>query len=268
VYGPDTSQSVRSYQASAGQPSTGAVTTDQWTSITGAPVPGVEERALQLTSTFEGHGYGLAQGNWDGAWLTWGIVGFTLRHGEVQAIVVNVDRLGTGCVDQAFGNDAAQLRHIVAAPAAEQEAWANGISVGARLAEPWRTHFQQFGTFAEVQAEQRARAHADYFVPALQTALAVGLQSELGIALCFDIHVQNGGVGTATCQAIKDATVGAQESVVREALANAVADHAKPEFQNDVRQRKLAIARGQGVVHQRQIVLLNWGLADVPAVVA
>jgi peptidoglycan hydrolase-like protein with peptidoglycan-binding domain len=268
LYGNDTAAAVRGFQMSASQQATGAVTDEQWTPITGTAVPDVEVRALQLTSAFEGHGYGLAQGNWDGAWLTWGIVGFTLKHGEVQTIITNVDRRGTGCVDQAFGSDAAQLRHIVAAPAAEQQAWANSITVGARVAEPWRTHFAQFGAFPEVQAEQRARVRADYFVPALQTAAALGLQSELGIALCFDIHVQNGGVATAVREAVKGATAGAQEPAIREALANAVADHSRPEFQNDVRQRKMAIAQGQGVVHGRRVVLTNWGLADVPAVVA
>jgi peptidoglycan hydrolase-like protein with peptidoglycan-binding domain len=267
IYGRDTAAAVSAFQTSIMEPPTGAVTDDDWTAVTGAPAPDVEKRALQLTSTFEGHGYGLAQGNWDGAWLTWGIIGFTLKHGEVQSIVSNVDRDAPSCVDRAFGADAARLRQIMQATPDEQEAWANSLTVGSRLAEPWRTYFQRFGAMPEVQAEQRTRVHHDYFMPSLQTAAALGLASELGIALCFDIHVQNGGVSSGTRMAIAHATAGAPEATVREAVANAVADASKPQFREDVRARKLAIARGQGVVHGRRVVLENWGLIDVAAVV-
>ena len=112
----------------------------------------------------------------------------------VQSIVANIARQAPGCIDRAFGAEAAQLLKIIAASPAEQEAWADRISAGSRLAEPWRTSLQRFGSFPEVQAEQRARVHHDYFMPALHTAASLRLASELGIALCFDIHVQNGSV--------------------------------------------------------------------------
>jgi hypothetical protein len=268
IYGKDTAAAVGRFQTSVSHPATGAVTDDLWTAITGAAVPDVEARALQLTSTFEGHGYGLAEGNWDGAWLTWGIIGFTLKHGEVQSIVSNIARQAPACIDGAFGAEAARLLKIIAASPAEQEAWATSIGTGSHLAEPWRTGFQRFGSFPEVQAEQRARVHHDYFMPALRTAAALRLSSELGIALCFDIHVQNGSVSAGTRDAIARATPSAPELTIREALANAVADRAKPQFQDDVRARKMAIARGQGVVHGRRVVLATWGLDDTPAVVA
>jgi peptidoglycan hydrolase-like protein with peptidoglycan-binding domain len=267
LYGSDTAGAVRAFQTAAAQQPTGSVSDGLWTAVTGTAVPGVEDRSLQLTSTFEGHGYGLAQGNWDGAWLTWGIVGFTLKHGEVQRIIVDVQRSAPELVTAAFGAEANQLLDIVAASAADQERFATGITVGARLAEPWRTHFLQFGAFPEVQAAQRARAHADYFAPALATAATLGLVSELGIALAFDIHVQNGGVSAAVRNDVLAATHGADEPTVRQALAHAVADHALPQFRDDVRARKLAIARGQGVVHARTVQLANWGLTDLPAVV-
>lgn len=268
IYGADTAAAVRQYQTGAGRPATGAVAIAEWTPITSAPVPPLEARALQLTSTFEGHGFGLAAGNWDGAWLTWGIIGFTLKSGEIQSIVSSVAQQDPSAIDEAFGDDAAELRRIVAAPPDEQEAWANAVSAGTRLAEPWRTHFEQFGAMPDVQKAQCARVHDDYFVPALQTAASLGLASELGVALCFDIHVQNGGVSAATREAVLQAAAGGDEASVREALANAVADHAKPRFQADVRERKLAIARGAGVVHGLRVLLVNWGLGDVPAVVA
>ena len=35
----------------------------------------------------EGHGFTMVAGDFDGAGLTWGIIGFTLKHGEIQRIV-------------------------------------------------------------------------------------------------------------------------------------------------------------------------------------
>lgn len=266
MYGNDTASAVRAYQASASHPQTGAITDEEWTGVTGAPPPDLEARVLQLTSTFEGHGFGLAEGNWDGAWLTWGIVGFTLKAGEVQAIITGIAQSAPSLITDAFGSDANQLLQIVRAPAAEQEAWANRLTTGAHLAEPWRTHFQWFGTFPEVQRAQCDRVHREFFLPAVQSATALGLASELGIALCFDIHVQSGPVGTTLKQRLAQATAGAPESQVREALANAIADRASPRFRDDVRARKLTIARGQGTVHGREVILARWGLAEVPAV--
>jgi hypothetical protein len=262
LYGIDTAAAVRGFQSSVAQPATGTVNDEQWTALTGKAVPDVEARALQLTSTFEGHGYGLVQGNWDGAWLTWGIVGFTLKNGDIQTIIRNLQRSGSRSLAAAFGDNVRQLLDVMNAAESEQEAWANRITMGARVAEPWRTHFHQFGTFADVQAEQRLRAHQDYFVPAMRTAAALGLVTELGIALCFDIHVQNGGVGGAARDAVARSAAAGTELARREALANAVAEHAKPEFRDDVRARKMAIARGQGVVHERRVDLAAWGLTE------
>ena len=254
---------MRAYQNDAGVPATGAASDVDWTAITDTPVPGLEARCLQLTSTFEGHGYTLVQGNWDNAWITWGIIGFTLKHGGIQSIVRHLRQSAPECIVQGFGDDAARFLQVMDGSAADQEAWANTISIGAKIAEPWRTHFQNFGSLPAVQAEQRARAHTDYFVPAMKTAAVLGCRSELGVALCFDIQVQNGGVSAALQQTLLNETAGQLEPAVRERIANVVADHALARFRDDVRARKLSIARGQGTVHGRTVTLANWGLSDV-----
>lgn len=55
---------------------------------------------------------------------------------------------------------------------------------------------------------------------------------------------------------------GTSERDLREIVANAVADKAKPEFRADVRSRKLTIAVGSGKVHGGTFVLRNWGLDE------
>src|SRR4029077_677687 len=98
-------------------------------------------------------------------------------------------------------------------------------------AEPWRTMFRTFGSHPEVQAEQMKHVQTDYMLPAIQTSKLLGFTSELGLALCFDIHVQDGGVkNTAMQQIQQNRTPGISEGDLRVLLANAVADKASPSW--------------------------------------
>jgi peptidoglycan hydrolase-like protein with peptidoglycan-binding domain len=72
IYGRDTVAAVEAFQRDAGNAITGSISDDEWTTLTDREVPDIESRCLQVTASFEGHGYTLIQGNWDGAWLTWG----------------------------------------------------------------------------------------------------------------------------------------------------------------------------------------------------
>ena len=113
-----------------------------------------------------------------------------------------------------------------------------------------------------------ALVDSGYFQPALQTARNFNLKTELGQALAFDIHVQNGGIKpearTQIQQQVAQHPVG-NEQDLRVIIANAVADKASATFREDVRARKLTLATGTGTVHKATFVLRNWGLADLPA---
>jgi Putative peptidoglycan binding domain/Glycosyl hydrolase family 46 len=266
-YGRNTTAAVKDFQAKNKLPATGIVDDQTWQVLMMAPIPGTDIRSLELTAAFEGHGYTLIQGNWDGAWLTWGIIGFTLKHGELQKIISEAQSSFPNRIREAFGDNAPALVAIMNDTSRNQEAWADRISNGARVVEPWLSAFRVFGQIPEVQDIQRKHAHADYFVPALNTAKRLGFKSELGLALCFDIHVQNGGIKAEAHADIDDAIAAsppASERQLREIVASAVADNAAARFVADVRSRKLTIARGEGDVHGGHFVLANWGLDDVP----
>jgi hypothetical protein len=229
-----------------------------------------QERSLQLTAAFEGHGFTLAQGNFDGAGITWGIVGFTLKHGELSKIVLNMFDTNPVLVQQSFGDNTEELIEILKSPKAVQMRFANSISVGTTktaIKEPWRSGFRTFGEIAEVQALQLELADKDYGQPAAKTANTLGLKTELGQALAFDIHVQNGGIKAS---ARKEIDTALQENPItaerelRVIIANAVAD-ASTSFREDVRSRKLTIATGAGKAHGELFVLSNWGLDESPA---
>jgi len=267
VFGQDTVKAVEAFQADRKLGVTGEVDGVTYQKLVGQPVPPVRDRALGLTSHFEGHGFTLAQGNFDGAGITWGIIGFTLSGGELKQILREIK---PELVRQAFGAKTDQLLGVLKLPMRQQIAFADSISLGAskaRLAEPWRSAFRTLGEFPEVQEVQLRHVEEDYFQPALQTAKDFGLKTELGTALAFDVHVQNGGIKAAAREQIRKELaahpVGAERDL-RIIIAHAVADKAT-KFREDVRERKLTLAAGSGRVHGEMFVLRNWGLDDLAA---
>ncbi len=266
-FGPGTEHAVQTFQTQKSLPATGVVDDVAWTQLMNAPLPSVFERCLQLTATFEGHGFSKAEGNWDGAWLTWGIIGFTLKHGEVGSILKEAAQADPNLIPGIFGTQSAELLRVISAAPSEQEAWANSITSGTGIIEPWSSGFERLGNDPNIQALQLAHAQSRYFVPAQITAAAFNLQTELGMALCFDIHVQNGGINADARQLIAKAAPDLKDEVsLRIVIANAVADAALPQFQADVRSRKVTLARGTGTVHGEPFVVANWGLGEFAAV--
>jgi hypothetical protein len=263
VFGKSTATALKIFQDNKSLTQNGVVDTATWQSLMSRAVPPAGDRSLQLTAAFEGHGFGLAVGNFDGAFLTWGIIGFTLKSGNVQTIVLTVNKAHPELVKQAFGEHAAELLQLMKATPAKQKQWADEHTVKSRaLAEPWRSMLATFGSFPEVQQAQLDQVHKGYLAPAIATAKQLGFTSELGLALCFDVQVQNGGVKAAAMKSLlAKAKAGVAEPDLRKQLANAVADSASAKWREDVRQRKLAVATGQGTVHGHGFVLDNWGLS-------
>jgi hypothetical protein len=261
-YGGNTAQAVAAFQTAQGVGSTGTVDDGTWTALMNAALPAVAERSLQLTASIEGQGFTLAVGNFDGALLTWGIIGFTMKYGEVQKIILEVNAQNPQSVTNAFQDQAPAILAIMQDTPANQLQWANQNTVkGGGLAEPLKSMFAAFGSDPVVQAVQLAHVQSEYTLPAIQTAKSYGLESELGLALCFDCHVQNGGITAAAA-----AKIGAQnqpgtaEGDLLKIIATAVAGSANPKWQADVLSRKMMIATGAGLVHGTQYVLDNWGL--------
>jgi putative peptidoglycan binding protein/glycosyl hydrolase family 46 len=262
-FGKNTMTALSNFQQSKQLPPTGVVDESSWRQLMQRPLPSVGDRSLGLTAAFEGHGYGLAMGNFDGALLTWGVIGFTMASGEVQQIVNAVNQNDPHLVRDAFQDSAEELLTLVNSPIDSQTAWADKHTLAnGALVQPWREMFATFGAFPEVQAEQMRHVISDYLSPAIKTAANLNLTSELGLALCFDIHVQNGGIKRkAMAQIRQSAPAATPEPTLLEIVANAVADSARIAYQDDVRQRKLTIAQGQGTVHGHNYVLENWGLS-------
>jgi peptidoglycan hydrolase-like protein with peptidoglycan-binding domain len=263
VFGDGTAAAIKQFQTKTSLAVTGVMDNATWQSLMNRPVPSAGDRSLQLTAAFEGHGFELAVGNFDGALITWGVIGFTMTSGEIQSIVLAVNKTHPELVKQAFGVHADELLQLMNATRDFQKQWANEHTVTSRsLAEPWRSMFAMFGSFPGVQQEQLKHVKEGYLDPAAATAKRLGLTSELGLALCFDAHVQNGGIKPASLKSLlQKSKAGLAELELRELIANAVADTARAAWREDVRTRKLTIATGQGKVHGHVFVLDNWGLS-------
>jgi peptidoglycan hydrolase-like protein with peptidoglycan-binding domain len=269
LYGHDTEVAVKAFQVAAAQPASGVVSDELWTAITDSPPPGVEPRCIQLTSTFEGHGYTLAQGNWDGAWITWGIIGFTLKHGELSKIIRRLNQDHPARLQEAFQGKLGELLAVMNAGPAEQEDFANRISLGQdryKVDPEWARAFARLGEFPEAQAIQMERVDI-YLERGAKDAQRFGMASELGLALCFDIAVQNGGIDfdkeeNSIRQRLKQSPANG-EIDIRLVVTEVIAENSNPTYAADVRSRKRTIATGTGIVHGARYDVGEWGLAEV-----
>ena len=172
-----------------------------WRGIVRTDPPALFRRCLALTAAFEGHGYTLALGNWDNAFITWGIVGFTLKGGNLSEVVKRIAARHPGLLERVIGDDRARaLLDVIGATRARQQAFANGISLPpkkVRLQTDWEDAFEGLGNRPEVRAIQDEVARDRYWATALRDFRKFDLEDELDAALMFDTTVQNGGIDGA-----------------------------------------------------------------------
>lgn len=267
-FGGNTQAALQALQTQRGLDAHGAVDIETWQQLTTDALPTLFERCLGITAQFEGHGFGLLQGNFDGAGLTWGVIGFTLRSGQIQALLADTEAAVPGTLQRVLGPLAAVWTAVAAKPLAEQIAWADSISCGAgKVSVPadWRDAFARLGDEPTVKRLQMHRAYDKFFLPAVQAAKTLRLENELGIALAFDVHVQNGGFKPGAYAMAATRLGRASDLERRKALADAVADSASSRWRDDVRERKLTLATGAGTVHGRGYQLASWGLGEFTA---
>jgi hypothetical protein len=271
VYARQTAQAMRQWQGGKGFAATGCVDDLTWQGLTNSQSPPLFCRCLALTAAFEGHGYTLAVGNFDGAYLTFGIIGFTLKHGNFGKVIEAIEDRHPALLAETMGNDKAkEILDIVAAPAARQKAFADSITLSPSsglLRADWKDAFEILGNRKEVRAIQDEVARKVYWTRGVADMKAFGNPTEIDAALFFDTAVQNGGVDPAKAKAIKTALAvlpkkaGNRDRLA--AIAGAIASGSNPKYREDVLSRRLTIARGEGIVHGAGYRIGVWGIDDV-----
>jgi hypothetical protein len=180
-----------------------------------------------------------------------------------------IDRRAPGTVDQAFAELAPAWRGVLAQPDVAQVALADGISLGlnkVRLPPAWVQAFARLGALRVTQQVQVDAARQKYFEPARVSARRLGLATERGVALCFDTHVQSGGVRQAVFEAAAAFPPASTEADRLPLLARAIAQAvSRPQYRADVLSRRMCIATGAGTVHGAAYKVATWGLGLFPA---
>ncbi|MDF1749261.1 MAG: peptidoglycan-binding protein [Alphaproteobacteria bacterium] len=268
IFGRGTHAALSAFQKSKGFPDSGALDDETWPALFPTiPSPTDFDLALALTSTFEGHGFQKAVGNFDGAGLTWGIIGFTLTGGELATVLNAIETTVPDSLDTAFGAMASELRDILNHPLADQITWANSISLGPQkvhLREDWASGFSRLGATEAAQNAQIDRARARYWTIAQRDAALYDLTDPPGLALCFDIAVQNGSIneGPQILEALA-AEIDPTPRRRREIIAEQVALGSRKLYQEDVRSRKMTLATGHGTVHGGRFNTADWGITEL-----
>jgi hypothetical protein len=270
IFGQQTEDALSGFQRARSLDVTGTVSDQTWSALMRTPEPPIFQRSLQVVASFEGTHFDQIEGNFDGAGLTWGIIGFTLMNGELGEVLAEINRSHPDLFSQAFGHEADQVLTITGptTTAAQKLAFANSVSgpaPGFRVAEPWHSFFANLGDMREVQKIQVARAQTKYWTTiALRDAAELGLKEELDLLLLFDIAVQDGGMGSNNrLQTAKDRLTPQMSGTERRVtIAQVVADTVSPKFKDDVLARKTCIAKGRGTVHGATYSLDVWGFLD------
>lgn len=159
IYGQDTEKALRAFQEKQRMEASGQVDAEPRKALLRPGLPGLFEWCLQITADFDGHGFLKAAGDFDGAGLTWGIIGFNFRSGTLTQVLQEIDRRSSALIDQTFGDLAMELRSVLERSVPNQIVWGRGISEGAdrrRIRREWAAAFQRLGERPEVKEIQLA----------------------------------------------------------------------------------------------------------------
>jgi hypothetical protein len=261
---------LRAWQKKNGFAEADAVTHEQWSKLTGEPLPDIFERCAQVTAAFENSAFGFGhvnKDNSDHAVLTFGYHGYTVSGGNLQKFLKEIDNKHPDLLDTTFGAaKAAELRSIFP-PISDDDAITKGKAIflnGNDVKPDWIAAFKIFGETNESKAEQLAFTRREYWTPAEAALATMKLGEPLSHALCFDVSVQNGpgrakGVATATVSQFTQA-MGEKDKRLLFAQ-NVVA--AISVFSADTKSRKVdTLVDGSGEVHHDLYHLFDWGFAS------
>jgi len=271
-FGGGSQAAVIAYQRASNLPADGRVGPRTWASLFGAtadiPTPEIHNedlagRCLALTGSFE-TGTGApdcfcgVSGDFDGQGISFGVLQWNFGQGSLQALLKEMISEHPDVAQQIFGVHVGALQEALGASHEDLMNFARSVQhpVKHTVNEPWRGYARALGRTPEFQRIQVKYANGN-FQQALALCRQFELWSERAVALMFDIVTQNGSIKSVTraqiasdIQALPAGLSDADREVRKlEIVANRRAEAANPRWVDDVRNRKLCIARGGGAVH-------------------
>lgn len=268
-FGPDTASALERWHQRTGGRDAASVSVQEWRLLTGLPTPDMFDLCAQITAAFEGHGFGKAVGDFDGAVATWGYHGYTLKFGHLQAVLKRTEAASPGVLAEAFGAaEGAALRAMLDMNLADQVAWgrANLLQQDRRMLPSWIKGFDEIGGREPCRAAQLAHSREAFWERiALPQIRRLGLKEPLSCGLLFDTAIQQGGLGRAAMASLEAAFAAAPamtEQDKRAAVAKAAVESVgNARFREDVRQRRETFVSGTGRVHDKTYNLSFWGFS-------
>lgn len=207
--------------------------------------PETASKLMKMVNRFEGGG---VAGDFDGALLSFGPLQWNVGSGTLRPLLADFAALPRGAeilgvpMVRALQSDAAFKRFVQDEVLDPNNRYANG---GRKPKPYWTVRLMALYELPEAW-EIFGRHAAPYLAKAVANAQALGFVTERGLALCFDIAVQNGDIRwdhyklyRANLRPFEYA-----EWQRLKVLAHAVADCANPQWHDDVLSRKLTIALG------------------------
>jgi hypothetical protein len=189
--------------------------------------------------------------------MSFGALQWNIGQGTLQPMLVSFLLHHREVAEDVFHENLDEIERMLACRLPEQLVFARSLQDRKRrFLEPWRGMFVTLGRTPEFQAVQTEAAKAT-FARARKLASDYKLQSERGTALMFDILTQNGSISSAIrTEIMRDyaalpADLQPSELEVQRMriIARRRAAAARSQFRDDVLNRKMTIAEGQGTVH-------------------
>jgi hypothetical protein len=228
-------------------------------------------RVLALTAAFETGRtfpgcFGTVAGNFDGQGISFGVLQWNIGQRSVQPLWKEMRDKHRPVLERILGPLTGEFIAMLDGTKEDQMQWALSIQHMAsdrrnswRIADTWRTALEALGRCDEMIKIQQVRADGEYQI-ALQFCRDFDLTTDRGVALMFDIRVQNGSVDRngagdrirADYDLIDPALTPQEQEVARmKVIARRRSDVALVQWRKDVYERKLTIAEGKGTVHGR-----------------
>lgn len=271
IFGGSVESGVKQYQKQHGLEPDGNVGPETWSALfpgTSQPVSALEqcplaERCLALSGAFETTSgfpecFAGLTGNFDGEGISFGVLQWNIGQGTLQPLFSQMLQNHPEVMTDIFQENLPSFSNMLSLTRQQQLAWWIAIQSPdkADLFEPWRGYLLALGgtsPFQQIQMDHSKAIYSD----ALLLAGEYDLHTERGLALMFDICVQNGGIGPGAKEQIAaDFASSPQSADLLEGevsklriIANRVAESSRQQYVEDVRTRKLAIANGVGTVH-------------------
>lgn len=270
VFGGGTTSAVKAYQRSLNLTADGVVGDGTWKKLfpnDGFALPAIHSkplayRCLALTGGYETSRpvpdcFAGLSGDFDGQGLSFGVLQWNFGQKSLQPLLNEMNQQQSAILKSIFNESYREFAAVLKAPFEEQMRWARSIQTPLfAIIEPWRGLLKTLGRherFQDIQAKYAGKLFDD----ALKLCREYGLRSERAVALMFDIKVQNGSISPIVKAQITSDFAHLPSGLSRDEIeirrmqivAMRRADAANPAWIEDVRNRKLTIANGRGIVH-------------------